>query len=142
MFRGKNPNRVQVEQTNHDQCVQAVASQLKAAGYFVLADHIHWEDGAPKEIEHCVPDIMASKDNVTTVYEIETCSTLGDVHTTQQLTTFSSQYKTVLVVPQDCYSKFLNGSLIDHAKSGLLREGLRHVSVAVYDPSTDKLNYR
>ncbi|MZP30433.1 hypothetical protein GTO91_11990 [Heliobacterium undosum] len=139
MFRGKNPNRVHVEQSTHDRCVQAVADSLAADGYHVLADHIHWEPGAPHEVSHCVPDILAKKDDQTTVFEVETCSTIGDIHTREQLAAFSLTYPTVLVIPQDCLSRFLEGGPVEHARNHLKSWGLHKVTLATFDLRSQKL---
>lgn len=100
-------NRDNNSESLHNQLIKKQISTYKKRGYInIKADHIHYKDGSPKEVNGHVPDISAEKDGIIVICEVETIDSVDDKHTREQWAAFSnSPFKFDICVPRSVLSK-------------------------------------
>ena len=141
MANGKNPNRSQESQSNHDKMVRYIANDLQSRGYYVRADHIPWNNGKPDEIDGYIPDVTASSQGQFLIFEIETCPTYDDEHTRKQLTAFSNHSTTFIIVPNSCQRNNQSFDPVPEVKQCLRNWGLTSVRVGTCNPFNGEIDY-
>jgi hypothetical protein len=141
MTKGRNENRPANSQSNHDKMVKYIANSLKSQGYIVKADHIGWENGSPEEIYNYIPDITASKNGQFFIFEVETCPTYKDVHTKEQLSSFSKKGTTYMMVPHACNRNSKTYDHISEIKQTLKQWELSSVKIGTCNPFDGEIKY-
>lgn len=141
MYRGKNPDRDNRSQMNHDLIIEYIAKDLVSQGYTVYADHIDWPAGSPDAINGFTPDITAYKDDSFLIFEVETCPTYSDAHTRSQLIAFSKAAPTYIIVPTTCFRVNQEVSSVSQVQTQLRTWNLNSVRVGTCDLSTGQLSY-
>ncbi|MFC4078030.1 hypothetical protein [Salinithrix halophila] len=124
-------------QEKHNRMVEAVAKELVRKGFLIKADSIEWSDGVPPVLgENFKPDIIAFKDSIFHIIEVETCSTFQSAETAHQLQIFSGKGKTTVIVPTVCRSRT---DLVLKMRESLREWGLQSVKIGTCDPATGKV---
>lgn len=136
-------NRNASSQTNHNNMLSYIVNNLVSNGYSVKADHIGWRNGSPDEINGYRPDIVASKNGASFIFEIETCASYGDDHAKSQLQAFNrvSDATVYIIVPDVCVNHGVNINPVPKVRANLNSWHLTDVQIGTCNPHSGKINY-
>lgn len=118
--------RSQTSESVHNQIVLCTSDVLYHNGFQVLADHIGWFYGCPGEYNGYRPDIVATKNGLTHLIEVETLDSYKKEHCLSQLRSFSrTGFSTHVILPGDYIGEMF---AVSQMKSKLLAH---HMDVKV-----------